>query len=117
MSGFVATVLLREAYTPSLSGEVGKLLREEATAVQESRSSRHWEVKVGESFLTIDIQPTNPLYGDYDDLLINLNLDYEDVPELIEISAGSRSTDVQENLQQLAQTMAERLGGINAGLL
>lgn len=116
MSGLIATVLLREPYTPCVSGEVGRLLREVSPAVQESRSSYHWELTIRECFLTIDIRPTNPVYGDFDDLLVSLELDYDDVPELIEISSNSSGSFDQEHVTRLATMLAERLDGIYTGI-
>ena len=109
------SVLLRSAFTAADSALATSILCEVAEAVTDTRKGRHWECVAAGASVTISVQATEKYDFDYEDLLLQHNLLFENAPEAFLIDCGLRDPRVREWCCDLAARLADEFDGINCG--
>jgi hypothetical protein len=116
MSGLTTSVSLRRAFTPTDSGVVTELLRRHANDVKETRKGRHWTFIVDDAEATASVLNTARHHHDFEDILIEHNLEPDDAPDAIIMAFPTRRECDHENCFRLVRELAEALDGIDCGI-
>lgn len=115
MSGMTGCVLLRSVFSAAQSGLATSILREVAESVTDSRKGRHWECGVDGSIVWVSVLSTEQHDYDYEELLLQHNLLFEDAPEAFLIACGVRDPGVRQWCLDLAARLADEFDGIDCG--
>jgi len=123
MSGLVSRVLLRERLPDFRYGEVEALLREVASDVRDTRKGRHWDFDAASQpdatashTFSLTIVTTTERWYDYEDDLLERELDYDDVPEAIEIHAACSDDFDYSICLRLSKEFTDLFSGIDLGI-
>jgi hypothetical protein len=112
MSGITKFVLLRSAFAPADSGRVTDLLRQHADDVTETRKGRHWNFVIGDAVVSLSVLNTARHKYDFEDDLLENDLDFDDAPEAFLLSFPTRRECDHEKCIVLSRRLAELFGGI-----
>lgn len=121
MSGLTSTVLLFKQLPIKSAGEVTAFLQTVATDVKDSRKGRYWEffveVKHSKSHAySLSLISTKKHDYDYEDILLDRELDYESAPEAFEINSCLSSTEDFDFCKSLSEKLAELFVGESLGV-
>jgi hypothetical protein len=117
MHGNVAVVMFRQAFDPSASGDLDRFLRSHCANVRDSRKGRYWEFELEQCDITLLVEPTQKSPWEYEDYILQLDLDFNDVPEAAIISASRGGPEMRERLTRFAESLARQLNGISLGAI
>ena len=115
MSGLNGSVLLPSAFTAADSARVTSILSQLAETVHDTRKGRNWECVVAGTVVTISVQSTEKHDYDYETLLLQHSLQFNDAPEAFLIACGHRNPRAREWCCNLAARLADEFGGIDCG--
>lgn len=117
MHGNVAVVMFRHAFDANASGDLDHFLRSRCENVRDSRKGRYWEFKLEQCDITLLVDPTQKSPWEYEDYILQLDLDFNDVPEAATISASRGGPEMRERLTRFAELLAQQLDGISLGAI
>lgn len=115
MSGLIASVLLRSAFTAVDSSRVTQLLRSLTEDVVESRKGRYWQFTVKNAVASLSVFSTSKHEHDFEDQLLAHDLMFDDAPDAFVLSFGTRRDCDRVNCAKIAAELADLLEGINCG--
>jgi len=113
MSGLIASVLLRQSFTPADTGRVSNILRSVVDGVSETRKCRHWEFVVQNATASLSVQSTFEHAHDFEDQLISNDLLFDDAPDAFVLCFVTRRDSDIATCAKLAALLAESFGGID----
>lgn len=116
MSGLTASVLLRRPFTPTDTCRVTDLLRQHADDVSETRKGRHWIFVVDNATASLSVLNTATHPYDFEDDLIDNDLDFDDAPEAFLLAFPTRRELDYDKCVVLARDLAEMFGGVDCGI-
>lgn len=112
----VSTVLLRQTFTPVDAGLVTDLLKRLSDDVSETRKGRHWTFTVNNALAELSVLNTAARPYDFEDDLIDNDLEYDDAPEAFVVAFSTRRDCDYEKCKRLASELTELFGGIDCGI-
>lgn len=116
MSGLIASVLLRRAFSPADTGRVTDLLRRHADDVTETRKGRHWTFVANNAIASLSVVNTATHPYDFEDELVANDLDFDDAPEAFMLAFPTRRDCDHDKCMVLARNLAELFGGVDCSI-
>ncbi len=116
MSGMTASVLLRSRFTEADSGIVTAMLRKLVDGVTETRKGRHWEFSICGAIASLSVVDTKDRSFDFEDELIRNNLLFDEAPDAMLLSIGTRRDCDRELFTIIAERLSAELNGVDCGV-
>jgi len=121
MSGLNATIILRKHVSDEQLSNVSTILRDIASEFKHSRKGHNWDFTVtnGDSpphSYSLQLVATEKHRYDYEDELLERDLDFDSAPVAFEIVAYCSNESDHIVCEALANKLTEMFGGINLGV-
>lgn len=111
MAGPACCVYARGPLTENILLKIGLHLSDAVDVVNGTRKGRVWDVRVANRPYHVAIRKTTDVLSQYEDELLELGLRPDEVPFLIELSAGANAPEDYTLLGRLSRELAEIVGG------
>lgn len=122
MSSVIGCVLLRAEFTPGDCGLLGETLQARSSDVWESRRGHLWNFgtiglqRPGFGY-SVEIVSTKDRDAEFEDLLLEHDVDFDAAPTAMIISSGIRNQQTVAYIEDMTRLLAETFKGIDCGIL